>query len=152
MSDIQIWGIAISWLLLIALSMLLKIRGIYKKYAKENSDNSKLLNLKLAIIEFSDVSGVNRYYASVVFIIVILPFIFIGAFFGAILPLIVLQFSVGVSGLVFSYYFIKTVIDTVKSIKKEKFKTTIKMNWKGIFSLFVFLLLVLAYSSKINYK
>lgn len=150
MTEKQVFLCVGLYFLLIVSTMVWKIGSHYIRYSKRYVKCSKLDNLKSALKDFFN-GPINNSYVAVLFILIVIPFFFISTIFGVLLPLIVLRVLSFISGIIFTYYFVRSFVDTVKSIKKEKFKTTIKVKWQGMLAFFMFLLFVYAYVSRLNH-
>ena len=150
MSEIQIWICVSLYLSFSVFTMIWRIRSLYLDYSKRYVHSSKFDNIKSALRDFFN-GPMNKAYASIISFLIIIPFLFLSAFFGAILPHVILLVLCFISGIFFLYYFMKSIIYTIRSIRKEKFKTTIKANWQGFVWFFVFTMFVLAYINQINH-
>lgn len=150
MSTNHIIGILIILYLVVTfLALLWKINDNYKLNLLQYPNNSKGKNILKGIKDFLTSDGVrNRGFLPIIFIIaisVLAPIIFILIFTIKILPSIIIFSLTILSGFVFFIFFLIMIMDTIKSIKKEKFKTTIKTRPAGFVAFFVFIICLYAY-------
>lgn len=139
------------FLLIYFFDMIWYFRKTYREYSESNADSSRLDIIKLSFKDFFN-GYPNRNIASIIAALIIFLIMFLGFAFAKTIPQIVLEILCLTSGFIWLRYFIQSVFDTVKSIKKEKFKSVIKVKFKGVLSFFVFLLFLLAYQIAINIK
>lgn len=124
---------------------------IYSTKRKEYSGSSRIHILKLTMKDFFSRNALTysgRAFAAMLAVAVVLEVSVIGIVVGAIFQLVLLRVFCVLSGLVFGYFLVKTIIDTTRSIEEEGLKTTIKMDYRGVISLFVFLMFLYSYSIK----
>jgi len=108
--------------------------------------------MKITIKDFLNSEGSPRnpfvLLLAMILAIILGPFVFAGIYLFKLLPLVVLQFLIIMLGFIVFIYFVIMVKDTAKSIKKEKFKTTIKTRVDGFVVLSIFMFCIFAYVYK----
>jgi len=146
------WAIIATYFIVTFIAMIWKIKKSYKNHQKKHQHYSNKVNYKLAIKDFLNSDGAsNRSYMIILLPIIIFPFLISVIFFALILPATFLLLLCILFGIIVFIYFFRMIIDTSKSIKREKFKTTIKIKPMGVLSIFIFLIFVCAYLTKIEH-
>lgn len=149
MNNSEVEILIVVYLIVMFVALLWKINDNYKENSKKYTDNSKGKNLINAVKDFLNSDGIaNRGFLPILFFIVIaiiVPIMYIGISAIKLLPPIAIYFLTILSGFVVFVYFLIMIKDTAKSIKKEKFKTTIKTRLGGFIAFFIFIICFFAY-------
>lgn len=152
MDDSLIILIIVLTCLFFYLSILIKIGKIYIRYSRIALEASVFEKLGYSINLFFTSSVLNignsRIVAIISFPFIVFPVLFLGGPIGAILPTGILKIICFLLGLIFIRFTGIVIKKTIENFKHDKLKARIEMDKKWLFSLFVLLIFVSAYSFK----
>lgn len=141
MNEMLFCSIMALYCLFVTILMILKIRASKKIYL--NQHKNKKDSLKLAVKDLlNSTASSNRYFATGLLLMFFPVFSFLAFILYIILPRYIALVLCITSGIIYLMYFIRMVIDAAKSIKKEKLKTKLNLGFRGLLSLFIFLLFI----------